>query len=80
MGEIINTISVTITVASGSDPTPSSVLSGVPTTDTTNTYGIFVLTGGVSGATYLISVLVTGSLTTIALKEGYLSIVPTNPF
>jgi uncharacterized protein (DUF697 family) len=80
LGETIVSLVVTISVFSGDDPTPSNVLSGSPTTDSTNTIAIFTLTAGVEGVTYIVSVLATGSSTSVALKEGYLSIVPTNPF
>lgn len=80
VGETIVSLSVTISVFSGTDPSPSSVLSGVPTTDSTNTIAIFTLTAGVSGVTYIISVLVTGSSSNVAMKQGYLTIIPTDPF
>jgi hypothetical protein len=34
----------------------------------------------VSGVTYIISVLVTGSSSNVAMKQGYLTIIPTDPF
>lgn len=79
-GEIVIAVVVSITVFSGSDPTPSNVLLGVPTIDPTNTIAIFTLTGGVSGVTYIIAVQATGSSSNVAVKEGYLTIIPTNPF
>lgn len=78
--EIIIALVVTISVFSGTDPAPASVLLGPPTTDLTNTFAIFTLTGGVAGVIYVVSVLATGSIGTIALKTGYLSVIPNNPF
>ena len=80
VGETISSLTVTITVYSGTDATPQNVLYGAPTTDSTNTIAIFTLTGGVVGVTYIVSVLVTGSTGSIDLKQGYLSIVATDPF
>lgn len=80
VGETISSLTVTITVYSGADPTPSNVLYGVPTTDSTNLIAIFTLTGGVVGVTYIVSVLVTGSTGSIVQKQGYLSIVATDPY
>lgn len=79
-GEIVIAVVVTITVYSGIDPTPANVLLGVPTIDATNTIAIFTLTGGVSGVTYIVAVQATGSSSNVAVKEGYLTVIPTNPF
>lgn len=79
-GEIIISATVTITVFSGSDPTPSNVLLGAPTTDPTNTILVFTLTGGLAGVTYVVSALVTGSTSNVVEKVGYLTVISPNPF
>ena len=78
--ETITTIGVNISVYSGTDPNPSNVLVGSPSTDPTNTMAIFTLTGGVVGVIYIISVVVTGSDGTVAQKDAFLSIVATDPY
>lgn len=69
-GETINGASVTVTVLSGTDPSPSSMLSGA-VSFTANTL-TQVITGGVIGVTYMIVFLVTGTASHNYIKEGRL--------
>lgn len=58
-GETISTATITVTVVSGSDASPSAIKSG----STTHTNGVVkqLITGGVNGVFYLLSCAVTTS-------------------
>lgn len=77
-GEAINGANVTVSVISGTDPTPSAILSGGPTfTATTISQNI---TGGVVGVLYAVAFLATGTNSHNYLKVGSLAVVGVNPF
>lgn len=79
VGETISTPLVTILVSSGTDPSPSAMLSGSPTVSGGNTIN-FILTGGVPGVVYTIVVTALISSSNVYLKVGHLAIVASDPF
>ena len=72
-GETVNGASVTCVVISGTDATPSAVLSGVATyTANTITQNV---TGGVAGVTYMIIFLATATNSHNYVKQGRLVVM-----
>jgi hypothetical protein len=61
---------VTVTMSSGADPTPASILNGMPRFDVTSTQVIVPVMGGVANCDYDVKVVVptTDSLTVLALS------------
>ena len=78
-GEVLNGASVAVTVFSGTDPSPISLLSGAAThTDTDVTQNF---TGGVAGVVYNVVYLVTGTNSHNYVKVGQFAVVSdSNPF
>jgi hypothetical protein len=79
-GESLNGASVTVTVFSGTDASPSSMLSGSATYDA---YGNVTqnLTGGVAGVVYNIAFTVTATGSHNYVKVGQLAVISdSNPF
>jgi hypothetical protein len=68
-GETINGASCSVTVLSGVDGSPSSMLGSLSYTSTTVTQ---VITGGVIGVTYMVIFVVTGTASHNYIKEGRL--------
>lgn len=74
-GEVINGASVGISVFSGNDPSPGTVVATPPTYDSSG--NLFqVVTGGVAGVMYTIAFLVTGSNAHNYVKIGQLAVLP----
>lgn len=73
-GVTISTQAVTSILYSGVDASPSSVISGVAS-DTAQIVTQKV-TGGVSGATYLLTCTITTSDSQTHAKQGFLTIAP----
>lgn len=74
LGETISTQVVTASVYSGTDPTPSGLISG-----SASTLGGVVtqnVTGGVLGVMYEVLCTVTTSLSQTLQQSGFLAIVP----
>lgn len=73
-GESINGAAVSVTVFSGTDPTPSSLISGTASYDA---YGNVtqVLTGGIVGVIYNVAYIVTGTASHNYVKVGQLAII-----
>lgn len=73
-GESINGAVVSVSVFSGTDPSPSSMLSGVATYDSLGNV-TQVLTGGVSGVVYNIVFVATGTGSHNYVKIGQLAVL-----
>lgn len=73
-GVTISTQVVTAAAYSGADASPSSVISG-SASDSSQTVTQLV-TGGVSGTTYLLTCTITTSDSQTHAKQGFLSILP----
>lgn len=73
-GVTISTQIVSAAVYSGVDATPSAIISGAAT-DTAQVV-TQLLTGGVSGTTYLLTCSITTSDSQTHVKQGFLSIIP----
>lgn len=74
VAETISTKVVTATVYSGTDASPSAIISGSPTSS-----GAVVtqaLTGGVTGVTYLVVCAITTSAGQALRLSGYLVVTP----
>lgn len=79
-GETINGASVSISVFSGTDPSPSSMLSGTASYDA-NGNVTQVLTGGVAGVIYSVVYIITGTGSHNYIKVGQLSVISnSDPF
>ena len=79
-GESINGASVSITVFAGTDPSPSSMISGAATYDTLGNV-TQVLTGGIAGVVYNVTYIVTGTASHNYVKVGQLAVIANdNPF
>jgi hypothetical protein len=78
-GEAITGASCTCTVFSGTDPSPSALVSGIATyTGSTVTQNI---TGGLAGNIYTLAFIVTASNSHNYVKVGQLSVIsPSNTF
>lgn len=74
VSETLSTASVAATVYSGTDASPSSVVSG--SASISGTKVTQKLTGGVLGVTYLIVCTVTTSAGQTLLLQGFLTITP----
>jgi len=72
--ETISTQSVTATVYSGTDASPSSIISGSATAS--GTVVTQKLTGGVSGVIYQLLCSITTSLSQTLQQSSYLAVVP----
>jgi hypothetical protein len=67
LGNLLTGItSLTVTVASGVDPSPSSILNGAAALDSTNTMVLQPVAGGIPGVCYLFDVQVTTANVDIA--------------
>ncbi len=73
-GETINGAAVSISVFSGTDPSPSSLLSGIATYDTSGNV-TQVLTGGIAGVIYNVVYIVTGTGSHNYVKVGQLAVL-----
>lgn len=73
-GEAINGAAVTVTVFSGTDPNPTSLLSGSATFDSSGNV-TQVLTAGVVGVVYNIAYVVTGTNSHNYVKVGQLAVL-----
>lgn len=73
-GETISTASVTATVYSGTDASPSSIINGSATIS--GSKAIQMVVGGVLGVTYLLKCTVTTSLGQTRQLMGFLVIIP----
>lgn len=79
-GETINGASITVSVFSGTDASPSSMISGIATYTAAGNV-TQTLTGGVAGVIYNIVYLVTGTNSHNYVKVGQLSVIANdNPF
>ena len=79
-GESINGASVSITVFAGTDPSPSSMISGTATYDSLGNV-TQVLTGGLAGVVYNVTYIVTGTASHNYVKVGQLAVIANdNPF
>lgn len=79
-GESINGASVAVSVFSGTDPNPSSLLSGVATYDTSGNV-TQAITGGLAGVVYNIVFVCTGDNAHNYVKVGQLAVISdSNPF
>lgn len=79
-GESINGASVSVTVFAGTDPSPSSMISGVATYDSAGNV-TQNLTGGLAGVVYNIAFIVTGTASHNYVKVGQLAVIANdNPF
>lgn len=74
IGETISSATVTCTVYSGTDATPSSVISGVATISGTKVTQL--VTAGVLGVIYLLTCAATTSAGQILELQAFLPIVP----
>lgn len=76
IGETISTASVTATVYSGTDASPSAVVSG--SASISGSQVTQMLTGGVEGNVYLLSCVAITSASQQLRLDGFLAVVP-NP-
>lgn len=60
-GLTMSGVVITAEVVAGSDPSPATLLDGVPVLDQTNLYALQRVTAGVDGARYLLRALATDS-------------------
>jgi hypothetical protein len=78
VGETISGATVTATLFSGVDATPSAIISGADTVS-----GPVVtqkIVDGVVGVIYLLSCAITTSLGATKIMQGYLAVIDTNPY
>jgi hypothetical protein len=73
VGETISSSSVAATVYSGTDSTPSAIISGA--TSVTGGQVTQLIVNGVEGVTYLLTCTVLTSLGQTLTREGYLVII-----
>jgi hypothetical protein len=76
-GETISSTAVSCVVWSGTDASPSSMISGSATTSGALVTQLFA--GGLAGMIYLVRVLATTSLGQVLPKAGYLAVVAAQP-
>ena len=74
VGETLSTASTTAVVYSGTDSSPSSVISG--SASISGTHVTQAVTGGTTGNVYLLTCAVTTSLGQTLEMQGYLTIIP----
>ena len=74
LGETLSSASVTAAVYSGTDPTPSAIISGAASSS--GGEGTQILIDGVEGVIYLLVCLVGTSLGGTLTRTGYLAIAP----
>lgn len=72
-GETVSSATVTVTVWSGTDASPSAIKSGTATASGTKVTQAF--TAGVEGVIYLINVAATTSLSQVVVLQALLGIV-----
>ena len=77
MGETISTSTVTAAVYSGTDASPSSLISGSASASGTRVSQ--ELTGGVEGVIYKLTCRITTSASNTLVKIGFLAVVPDLP-
>lgn len=73
-GETISSASVTATVHSGTDASPSSVVSGSATISGSKVTQL--ITAGTLGVTYVLSCSAATSASQTLVQQGYLTIIP----
>lgn len=78
LGETISSAAVTVEVSSGTDASPSDLLSGGPSAD--GTIVSQKLTGGVAGVIYCVICAITTSEGQELILQGLVAVVSTNPF
>lgn len=76
VGETISTQTVTAAVYSGTDASPSALISGSATASGTKVTQ--TITGGLAGVVYTITCSITTSLSQTLRLMGYLTILPTD--
>jgi hypothetical protein len=76
-GETISNAAANCAVWSGTDPTPSSVLSGAPAASGNAIKQL--VAGGLTGVIYLVQIIATTSAGQILTIGGYLSVVASQP-
>lgn len=74
VGETISTQTVTATVYSGTDSSPSSIISG--SASASGTKVTQAITGGVVGVVYYLTCSITTSASQTLKQVGYLTILP----
>ena len=77
VGETISTAAVTAVVYSGTDASPSSLISG--SASTSGTQVSQKLTGGTEGVIYKLTCTITTSASNTLVKTGFLAVVPDLP-
>ena len=77
VGETVSTAAVTAAVYSGTDASPSSLISG--SASASGTQVSQKLTGGVEGVIYKLTCTVTTSASNTLVKTGFLAVVPDLP-
>lgn len=75
IGETLSAASTTATCYSGSDTSPSSLISGSASVSGKQITQKII--GGVSGNVYLLTCTATTSLSQTLVREGYLAVTPT---
>lgn len=65
---LTGTPTITVSVAQGSDPTPSAILNGTPQMDSTQTQWLVPVKAGIGGVSYLIAVLTNTTQTDTILE------------
>ena len=76
-GETISTATVTAAVYSGTDASPSSLISG--SASISGTQVSQKLTGGTEGVVYKLTCTITTSVSYTRVKTGFLAVVPDLP-
>jgi len=74
LGETLSTATVTAAVYSGTDASPSAIVSGSATISGTKVTQL--ITAGTLGVVYLLTCTVTTSLSQTLLLEAFLAVVP----
>jgi hypothetical protein len=72
VGETISSQSVTAVVYSGTDASPSSIISGAATSSGSQVTQ--TITGGVVGVTYVLACVITTSASKTFVLDGYLTV------
>lgn len=71
-GETVSSATVTATVYSGTDASPSSIISGSATCS--GSTATQTITGGVAGVVYLLVCVATSSASQAMVRQGYLAV------